>query len=446
MLQRLDLRGRAGDPRGLLPRAVLDVEAAVAAVQPICQDVARRGAPAVAEATERFDGVRRSDPRVPAEALDRALAELDPPVRAALDEAIRRTRLVHAAQRRTDVTVDVAPGTRVTERWVPVRRVGLYVPGGKVAYPSSVVMNVVPAQVAGVESLALASPPRPEHGGLPHPAILAACALLGVDEVYAVGGPHAVAMFAYGIEGCPPVDLVAGPGSVRVAAAKRVVRGVVGIDAEAGPTEIAILADDTADPAFVAADLVAQAEHDELAACLLVTPSERLADAVDVELAGQAAATRHADRVAAALAGQSACVLVDDVAAGLAVTDAWAPEHLEVITADAAEVAGRVRNAGAVFVGNHAPVSLGDYLAGSNHVLPTGGTARHTGGLSVQSFLRGIHVVECDRDGLAAVAPHVRALGGAENLAAHVAAVGIRVGAGHRIQPVGSVPAAGSPS
>lgn len=427
MLQRLDLRGSAADPRDMLPRARLDVESAVHAVRPICEDVVRRGAQAVREATERFDGVTLTDLRVPGDAMDKALADLDAGVRAALEEAVRRTRLVHEAQRRVDVTVPVAPGTRVTERWVPVGRVGLYVPGGNVAYPSSVVMNVVPAQVAGVDSLALASPPQRDYGGLPHPAILAACALLGVEEVYAVGGAQAVAMFAYGVEGCPRVDLVTGPGNVYVAAAKRLVRGVVGIDAEAGPTEIAILADETANPAHVAADLVAQAEHDESAACLLVTPAGGLIDAVAAELSEQVARTRHRDRVAAALTGQSAYVLVDDLDAGLRVVDAWAPEHLEVITRDAAALAARVRNAGAVFVGGYAPVSLGDYLAGSNHVLPTGGTARHTGGLSVQSFLRSVHVVECDRDGLAAVAPHIRALGGAEDLAAHVAAVGVRV-------------------
>jgi histidinol dehydrogenase len=434
VLQRLDLRGHVADPRGVLPRARLDVESAVHAVRPICEDVARRGVQAVREATERFDGVTLTDLRVPGEALDKALADLDAGVRAALEEAVRRTRLVHEAQRRSDVTVEVAPGTRVTERWVPVGRVGLYVPGGNVAYPSSVVMNVVPAQVAGVGSLALASPPQRDHGGLPHPAILAACALLGVDEVYAVGGAQAVAMFAHGVEGCPRVDLVTGPGNVYVAAAKRVVRGVVGIDSEAGPTEIAILADATAHPVHVAADLVAQAEHDELAACLLVTPDEALVDAVAAELTAQVARTRHRDRVAAALAGQSAYVLVDDLDAGLRVVDAWAPEHLEVITRDAAALAARVRNAGAVFVGGYAPVSLGDYLAGSNHVLPTGGTARHTGGLSVQSFLRSVHVVECDRAGLAAVAPHIRALGGAEDLAAHVEAVSVRV------DPTGSAP------
>jgi histidinol dehydrogenase len=288
-------------------------------------------------------------------------------------------------------------------------------------------MNVVPAQVAGVASLAVASPPKPEFDGRPNPAVLAACALLGVDEVYAVGGAQAVAMFAYGVEGVAPVDLVTGPGNVYVAAAKRLVRGVVGIDAEAGPTEIAILADDSADPALVAADLIAQAEHDELAACLLVTPSEALLDAVDRELERQVATTRHRKRVETALAGQSAHVLVDDVDAGLRVVDSWAAEHLEVMTRDATATALRVRNAGAIFVGAYAPVSLGDYLAGSNHVLPTGGTARHTSGLSVQSFLRGIHVVDYSRAALAEVADHVAALGGAEDLAAHVAAVQARL-------------------
>jgi histidinol dehydrogenase len=437
VLSRIDLRGRDGaapeNARALVPRAALDVEGAAALVQPIVEDVRVRGAAAVRDATARFDAVDLADLRVPAAALADALAALDPAVRAALEEAARRARAVHEAQRRGDAVVAVVAGGTVTERWVPVGRVGLYVPGGKVAYPSSVVMNVVPAQVAGVCSIAVASPPQRDHGGRPHPAILAACALLGVDEVYAVGGAQAVAMLAYGIRGpgrdaVEPVDLVTGPGNVYVAAAKRLVRGVVGIDAEAGPTEIAILADHSADPAHLAADLVAQAEHDELAACLLVTPEEALLDAVDAALAAQVPATRHRDRVEAALKGpQSAYVLVDDLDAGLRVVDAWAPEHLEVVTRDAAALAARVRNAGAVFVGRFAPVSLGDYLAGSNHVLPTGGTARHTGGLSVQSFLRGIHVVDYTREALAAAAPHVRALGGAEDLAAHVAAVDIRV-------------------
>jgi histidinol dehydrogenase len=427
VIARLDLRGSRADPRDLLPRARLDVEAAAETVRPIVEAVRDRGRAAVIELTERFDGVRLESLRVPADALNAALDALDPAVRAALEEAIARTRLVHEGQCRPDVRVEIAPGAVVTERWVPVGRVGLYVPGGLVAYPSSVVMNVVPAQVAGVASLAVASPPKAEFGGRPNPAVLAACALLGVAEVYAVGGAQAVAMFAYGVEGVPRVDLVTGPGNVYVAAAKRLLRGVVGIDAEAGPTEIGILADDSADPDHLAADLVAQAEHDELAACLLVSPSEALLDAVDVALKPRVAATRHRERVEAALAGQAAFVLVDSLTQGVGVVDAWGAEHLEVVTREAAGVAAQVTNAGAIFVGPYSPVSLGDYLAGSNHVLPTGGTARHTSGLSVQSFLRGIHVVDYTRAGLAAVGDHITALGGAEDLVAHVEAVQTRL-------------------
>src|SRR5450631_73779 len=435
MLRRIDLRGRTLSTIGLrelLPRAPIDVDSALASVRPLCDDVMKRGAAAVRELTERFDGVTLDTLRVPASALAEALAWLDPAVKEALVEAARRTRIVHEAQLRDDITVDVAPGGVVRERWVPVRRVGLYVPGGLVAYPSSVVMNVVPAQVAGVGSIALASPPQPGFGGLPHPAVLAACALLGVDEVYAVGGAQAIALFAYGStadngEVVEPVDVIAGPGNIYVAAAKRVVKGVVGIDAEAGPTEIGILADDSADPRHLAADLIAQAEHDELASCLLVTDAPALLDAVDRELDIQVPATRHVARVRAAFAGQSAYVVVDDIEVGLRVVDAWAAEHLEVVTRDARGVAARVRNAGAIFVGPWAPVSLGDYLAGSNHVLPTGGTARFTGGLSVQAFQRMIHVIDYERQALADVAPLIDALGGAEDLAAHVAAVRIRV-------------------
>jgi histidinol dehydrogenase len=428
VLTRIDLRGdRRIDPGAVLPRARLDVEVAVDAVRPVCEAVRQRGAAAVRELTEKFDGVRLDALRVPTDALEAALRALDPSVRSALEEATARARVVHEAQLRDDARVEVAPGATVTERWLAVGRVGLYVPGGLVAYPSSVVMNVVPAQVAGVGSLAVASPPKQEFGGRPNPTVLAACALLGVDEVYAVGGAQAIAMFAYGVEDVPRVDLVTGPGNVYVAAAKRLLRGVVGIDAEAGPTEIAILADDSADPDYVAADLVAQAEHDELAACLLVTPSLALADAVDAALIARVEATTHRARVEKALSGQSALAVVDDVDHGVEVVDAWAAEHLEVLTRDAASVAARIRNAGAIFVGPYSPVSLGDYLAGSNHVLPTGGTARHTGGLSVQSFLRGVHVVDYSRDALAAVVAHITSLGGAEDLAAHVEAVQTRL-------------------
>ena len=429
MISRIDLRGTSGDPRGSLPRAELDVEAAVEKVRPICDDVRHRGAAALIDLAERFDGVRITDIRVPREAIDSALAALDPFVRAALEESIRRARAVHADQRRADTTTRVVPGGTVTERWVPVGRVGLYAPGGRAVYPSSVVMNVVPAQEAGVASLAVASPPQAAYGGLPHPTVLAACALLGVDEVYAVGGAQAVAMFAYGAGECARADMVTGPGNIWVAAAKRLLKGLIGIDAEAGPTEIAILADDTADPDYVAADLISQAEHDTVAASVLITPSTDLAARVEDELAKRVPATRHSERVAEALGGrQSGIVLVDDLEHGLSVVDAYAAEHLEVMTADAAAVAARVRNAGAIFVGDFSPVSLGDYCAGSNHVLPTGGSAQHSAGLSVQTFLRGIHVVDYDRDALADAASHVLALAEAEDLPAHGEAVTARVG------------------
>ncbi|MEV4924181.1 histidinol dehydrogenase [Streptomyces roseoverticillatus] len=432
MISRIDLRGaassEAGVDRDLLPRAELDVEAALEKVRPICEDVHHRGTAALIDYAERFDGVKIDRVRVPAEAITKALEELDPAVRAALEESIRRARIVHREQRRTDKTVQVVPGGTVTERWVPVQRVGLYVPGGRSVYPSSVIMNVVPAQEAGVGSMAVSSPPQADFGGLPHPTILAACALLGIDEVYAAGGAQAVAMFAYGTEECRPVNMVTGPGNIWVAAAKRLLKGRIGIDAEAGPTEIAILADATADPVHVAADLISQAEHDPLAASVLVTDSEELANAVEKELGTQVAMTRHVeDRIVPALSGrQSGIVLVDSVDHGLAVVDAYGAEHLEIQTADAAAVAARVQNAGAIFVGPYAPVSLGDYAAGSNHVLPTGGCACHSSGLSVQSFLRGIHVVDYTREALAEVAGHVVTLAEAEDLPAHGAAVKAR--------------------
>ncbi|RBY77171.1 histidinol dehydrogenase [Geodermatophilus sp. TF02-6] len=431
MLARIDLRGSTlpgvRELAGLLPRAVTDVDSVLATVRPLCEDVRIRGAQAVREITARLDGVDLEDFAVPAEAIEAALAGIDPAVRAALEEAVARVRRVHADQRRADVTTRVVRGGTVIERWVPVRRVGLYVPGGLAPLLSSVVMNVVPAQIAGVESIAVASPPQRDHGGLPDPGVLAACALLGVTEVYAVGGAQAIAVFGYGAGSCEPVDLVTGPGNVYVTAAKRLLRGLIGIDSEAGPTEVAVLADDTADPVHVAADLVSQAEHDPLAGAVLVTTSEQLADAVLDLVPAQVAATKHSDRITTALDGsQSGVVLVDDVEAGLAVVDAYAAEHLEIQTRDARAVAMRVRNAGAVFVGPWSPVSLGDYCAGSNHVLPTGGCARHSSGLSVQSFLRGVHVVEYDEQALAEVAGHIDALAGAEDLPAHAAAVRAR--------------------
>jgi histidinol dehydrogenase len=429
----IDLRGRdaSGLSRqaltGVLPRAALDVGRAVDLVKPITQDVRVRGGAAVREYTARFDGVDLARTRVPEEAIRDALGTLDPRLRDALEEAARRARVVHEAQLPDRKDSLPADGLTVSTRFIPVERAGVYVPGGLTVYPSSVVMNVVPAQAAGVESIAVASPPQKEFGGLPHPAVLAACALLGITEVHAVGGAQALAMFAYGTDECAPVDVITGPGNVYVAAAKRVLQGTVGIDGENGPTEIAIIADHTADPAHLAADLVGQAEHDELAACLLITTDPGTPAKVAAELARQVPLTKHRDRVTTALSDNAGYVLVDDIAAARRVSDAWAPEHLEIQTDDAAKVASQIRNAGAVFVGPYSPVSLGDYLAGSNHVLPTGGTARHTSGLSVYPYLKVVNVIECDRDSLAAAAPRVDALGGAEDLAAHVAAVRVRV-------------------
>ncbi len=417
----------------MVPRAEVGVDDALAAVEPIVADVRRRGAAALRDVAERFDGVRPEDLRVPRSALDAALAGLEAPLREALEEAIRRVRAVHAAQVPPEHSTRLADGAVVRQRYVPVERVGLYVPGGLAVYPSSVIMNVVAAQEAGVPGLAVTSPPQKEHGGLPHPTILAACALLGVEEVYAVGGAQAVAMFAYGAEGsepqdgavlCEPVDVITGPGNVYVAAAKRLVRGVVGIDAEAGPTEIAVLADATADPTHVALDLISQAEHDPMAASVLVTPSVELASAVEARLVDLADATKHSSRVLQALGGpQSAIVMVEDIEHGLAVVDAYGAEHLEIQTADAAALADRVHNAGAIFVGPWSPVSLGDYMAGSNHVLPTGGTARYASALGVLSFLKSVQVIEYSRDALGDLAGRIVALAGDEDLPAHGEAV-----------------------
>ncbi len=430
-MRRIDLSGpqrlSAADYRSVVPRAQFDVEAAVDVVRPICDAVRDRGVDAILEFSAQFDRVEQRDIAVPAESLGRALAELDADVRAGLEESIRRLRETCAAELEPDVRTEVVPGGIVTQRMVPVDRVGLYVPGGVAPLVSSVVMNVVPAQVAGVRSIALTSSPQADNDGLPHPTILAACALLGVEEVYAVGGAQAIAMFAYGAGPCRKVDLVTGPGNIYTVSAKRLLKGVVGIDSEAGPTEIAILADDTADPAFVAADLISQAEHDPMAASVLVTPSSALADDVAAELDKLVSVTRHAERIRTALSGeQSGTVLVDDLEQGLAVVNAYAAEHLEIHTRDASAWAARVVNAGAVFVGPYAPVSLGDYAAGSNHVLPTGGCACHSSGLSVRTFRKAVHVVEYDAAALREVADHVVNLAHAEDLPAHASAVRVR--------------------
>ena len=432
MIRTVDLRGKALNKAGYnaeLPRAALDVAQAMALVEPILHRVKTGGESELIKLAQEFDGVTPTSIRVPQKALDSALASLDPAIRAALELSIERVRKVHNDQVRMDKTTTVVDGGSVTEKWIPVDRVGLYVPGGRAVYPSSVVMNVVPAQIAKVSSIAVASPPQKECAGLPHPTILATCALLGITEVYAVGGAQAIAMFAYGVEGlCEKTDLVTGPGNIYVAAAKRALRGVIGIDSEAGPTEIAILADSSARATDVAADLISQAEHDVIAAAILVTDSIELAQGVEAELKIQVGKTKHKERITAALSGvQSAIVLVDDVKQGIDVVNAYAAEHLEIQTKNARDDAAKIRNAGAVFIGRFSPVSLGDYSAGSNHVLPTGGCACHSSGLSVQTFLRGLHFIEYSEKAFTDLVPTVVTLANSEDLPAHGQAMTIRL-------------------
>ena len=441
MLQTIDLRGRElsrAEIAAALPRAAVDVEKALAAVTPIIAKVREQGAAALRDLAEKFDGVRPEHLRVPQAALDAAEAGLSDELRHALEISIAHNRLGHEAQLPRPASTEIVPGGIVRQRWIPVQRVGLYVPGGLAVYPSSVIHNAVAAQVAGVRAIALASPPQKEFGGLPHPTILAACKLLGITEVYAVGGAQAVAMFAYGAAGepgtsdgeilCEPVDVVTGPGNIFVAAAKRAVHGVVGIDAEAGTTEIGIIADQSANPEYVAADLLSQAEHDPAAASVLITDSPELAAAVANALTRQAAETKHAERVATALSGpQSGIVLTDSLAQSIAVADAYGAEHLEIHTQMAAEVAKKIHNAGAIFVGSYAPVPLGDYMAGSNHVLPTGGTARFAAGLNVMAFIKSVQEIEYTQGAMAKLYEPLRALAIDEDLPAHAHALQVRV-------------------
>ena len=436
MLSVTDLRPldtATADLSRIIPRANVDVSSVVPVVAPIIEQVRHGGEQTLLELAERFDGVRPPALRVPAEALEAALAGLDPRVRAALEESIRRARLVHDAQHPQDSTVELGEGAVVENHWTPVGRVGLYVPGGRAVYPSSVVMNVVPAQAAGVGSLAVTSPPQRDHGGLPHPTVLAACALLGVDEVYAAGGAQAVAMLAHGVQDddggwlCAPVDLVTGPGNVYVAAAKRALQGVIGVDAEAGPSEIAVIADGTARADWVAADLISQSEHDPLAASVLITDSEDLLRDVLAAIEAQVPGAFHEDQIREALTGpQSGVLLVRDMDQAVEVSDRYATEHLEIQTRDPEALVGRIRNAGAVFVGPHAPVPLGDYSAGSNHVLPTSGTARHSSGLNTVTFLRLQQRIRYTETGLKEVADGIGVLAEDERLPAHGAAIRAR--------------------
>jgi histidinol dehydrogenase len=432
VIRTVDLRGQSLDKAGYqaeLPRAQLDVAKAMTLIEPILHRVQHGTEADLIALAQEFDGVRPASIRVPQSALDAALAELDPAIRTALEVSAERIRKVHNDQVRAETRTTVVDGGTVTEKWIPVDRVGLYVPGGRAVYPSSVLMNVIPAQIAKVSSIAVASPPQKEFGGLPHPTILATCALLGITEVYAVGGAQAIALFAYGMKGvAQKCDLVTGPGNIYVAAAKRALRGVIGIDSEAGPTEIAILADESALAADVAADLISQAEHDVIAAAVLVTTSIQLAKDVEAELEKRVAATKHSERIRTALTGiQSAIALVDSIEQGLEVVNAYAAEHLEIQTRNAGRDAQQVRNAGAVFIGRFSPVSLGDYSAGSNHVLPTGGCACHSSGLSVQTFLRGLHFIEYDKKAFTEILDTVVTLANSEDLPAHGEAMTARL-------------------
>lgn len=431
MIRKVDLRGQnltKAQINQLIPRAKMDVATAMQKVQPILERVKRGDQDELLALCQEFDGIKPKSIKVPKSVLENALASLNPDVKAALEIAAARITKVHQDQVRNVKISKLEDGAIVTEKWIPVDRVGLYVPGGRAVYPSSVLMNVIPAQIAKVPSIAVASPPQVDNDGWPNQTILATCGLLGIDEVFAIGGAQAIALFAYGMnEVCEKADLVTGPGNIYVAAAKRALRSEIGIDSEAGPTEIAILADGSARASDVAADLISQAEHDVIAAAVLVTDSLELATAVEGELSKRVPLTKHAERITTALTGQqSAIVLVDDLSQGLAIVNAYAAEHLEIQTKNASVVAEKIRNAGAVFIGRYAPVSLGDYAAGSNHVLPTGGCACHSSGLSVQTFLRGLHFVEYERAAFQAIAPTVVTLANAENLPAHGEAIEVR--------------------
>ena len=430
-IRTVDFRGRSLSKIGYrneLPRAELDIETALLSISPILKTVKNGNESDLLNLCEKFDGTRPKSIRVPISEIESALNSLDIEIRKALEEAIRRITKAHSDQLRSEIFTQVVAGGEVTHKQIPVDRVGLYVPGGRAVYPSSVIMNVVPAQIAKVASIAVASPPQVENGGLPNKTILATCALLGITEVYAIGGAQAIAMFAYGVEGvCEGVDVITGPGNIYVAAAKRALRGLVGIDSEAGPTEVAILADQSANPNEVAADLISQAEHDVIAAAILITDSPELAQAVQIELGVKVEKTKHQERIRSALSGkQSAIVLVDSMAQGVDVANAYAAEHLEIQTVNSKEVSKQIRNAGAVFIGRFTPVSLGDYSAGSNHVLPTGGCACHSSGLSVQTFLKGVSFIEYDEKAFTEIAANVITLANSEDLPAHGEAISAR--------------------
>jgi len=433
MIRISDLRGMNITPDtapGFISRAIVEGEDLVAVVQELMTQVRQGGAGELASQAARFDGVPVHEPVVDPRYLETCAASLNRELRDALEEAIRRVRAASEDSVPRGSETNYHTGGSVTTRWVPVQRAGVYVPGGKAVYPSSVIMNVVAAQAAGVADIVVVSPPQKECDGRIHPTIAAAAHLLGITEVYALGGAGAIAALAWGVPdiGLAPVSVITGPGNRYVATAKRLVHGVVGIDSEAGPTEIGIIADETAHPEFIAADLISQAEHDELASAVLITPSHELATRVELALQRQVASTAHRERVTVALSGeQSGIFVVDSLEHAIEISNALVPEHLEIMVEKPSAVVEKITNAGAIFVGDYTPVSAGDYLAGSNHVLPTGGTGRHSSGLSPATFMRSQQIVEYDKNALEAVADKIVVLARAENLPAHGDAVTVRL-------------------
>ncbi|MDP8937759.1 MAG: histidinol dehydrogenase [Actinomycetota bacterium] len=427
MLTRLDLRGAAGDIRSLLPRPAPSGPDPVDVVRQVLAEVRKRGDAAVREYTERFDRVFIDRFRVPQADIDAALATTPPALRQALEQAQGAVAEYHRTQVRPE-SRHQRDGVVVRELPVPVDRAGLYVPGGRAGYPSTVLMTAVPARVAGVPELALCVPPRPD--GSVDPPTLAAAALAGVDEVYRIGGAQAVAAMAYGTETVRAVDVIVGPGNVFVAVAKREVQaeGVVGIPAGfAGPSEVVVIADESTVVDHAAVDVVVQAEHGPDGLAWLVTWSDDVADRVTEAVTRLVAASPRRSDIEATLDGGGYAVVVDGPEQAMEVANAIAPEHLELMTADPEALLPLVRHAGAVFCGPWAPASVGDYLAGPSHVLPTFGSARFASGLRVDDFLRYVHAVSLDEAALARVGPAVITLAEAEGLAAHAESVRMRL-------------------
>lgn len=426
MLRRLDLRGAGNDLRGKLPRPVQAAEGPVAAVKEILADVAARGDDAVRDLTERFDGVRPDALRVARADIDAALGAIDPDLRRALESAAEAIADFHRHQVVADHTYE-RDGIVVEGRKVPVDRAGCYVPGGRAIYPSTVLMTAVPARVAGVAEVVLCVPP--DRTGAVPPATLAAAAIAGVDEVYAIGGAQAVGAMAHGTESVRPVDVIVGPGNVYVAIAKREVSGLVGVPSSfPGPSEVVVIADDTAPVDLAAVDVIVQAEHGPGGLAWLVSWSEAALDAIVAEITDQVAAAPRRHDIEATFAEGGYAVLVDSPEQAVAVSNTIAPEHLELITADPRTLVPLVRHAGAVFCGPWSPASVGDYVAGPSHVLPTDGTARFGSALTVADFQKDVHVVTLDRAAVERAAPTVAAIATAEGLAAHAESVQRRVG------------------